>query len=58
MNGPDLFEQMYAEDKEGQKLNEMPGLEDQLHRYPFLLFVIKDIQVIDVARQYMLVSAN
>lgn len=35
MNGPDLFEQMYAEDKEGQKLNEMPGLEDQLHRYPF-----------------------
>lgn len=33
MNGPDLFEQMYAEDKEGQKLNEMPGLEDQLHSF-------------------------
>lgn len=30
MNGPDLFEQMYSEDSEGQKLNEMPGIEDLL----------------------------
>ncbi|KAL5018635.1 hypothetical protein ScPMuIL_004357 [Solemya velum] len=36
MNGIHLFEMMYAEDIEGQKLNEMPGIEDLLLTYPLL----------------------
>ena len=35
LNGPYLFESMYAEDAEGQKLNHMPGVPDMLIGYPF-----------------------
>lgn len=33
MNGPDLFNSMYAEDWEGQKLNTMPGVADLLEGF-------------------------
>ena len=34
LNGPQLFESMYAEDAEGQKLGKMPGVSEMLDIYP------------------------
>ena len=36
MDGPHLFEAMYSEDAEGQKLKEMPGVDELLVVYPLL----------------------
>ena len=34
---PQLFESMYAEDAEGQKLNKMPAVDEMLLGYPFMI---------------------
>lgn len=34
LNGPSLFQSMYAEDAEGQKLEDMPGVDELLVVYP------------------------
>jgi len=33
MDGSDLFESLYTEDVEGQKLNTMPGVDELLGEY-------------------------
>lgn len=33
MNGTELFDSLYSEDVEGQKLNTMPGVDDLLEEY-------------------------
>lgn len=35
LDGPQLFDSMYAEDVEGKKLGNIPGFEEALLRYPF-----------------------
>ena len=34
MNGPTLFEGMYADDTEGKKMKEMPGVDELVMTYP------------------------
>ena len=34
MDGPDLFDGMYADDTGGKKLKEMPGVDDLMITYP------------------------
>jgi len=34
LNGPDLFESMYADDTEGKKMKEMPGVDELVTTYP------------------------
>ena len=34
LNGSYLFDTLYSEDAEGQKLNHMPGVEDLVNEYP------------------------
>jgi len=34
LNGPQLFESMYAEDSDGQKINKLPAAEELLLSYP------------------------
>ena len=36
MDGPQLFESMYTDDPEANKLSALPGMEDLLSEYPFL----------------------
>ena len=36
LNGPWLFESMYAEDPEASKLAALPGMQDLLQAYPFI----------------------
>ena len=36
MDGPTLFESMYSDDAEGQKMKEMPGVDELMMIYPFL----------------------
>jgi len=38
MDGPDLFDGMYADDTEGKKLKEMPGVDDLMITYPLHIF--------------------
>ncbi|PVD37412.1 hypothetical protein C0Q70_00002 [Pomacea canaliculata] len=38
LNGPSLFQSMYAEDAEGQKLEDMPGVDELLVVYPLKIF--------------------
>lgn len=33
LDGPDLFNSLYSEDAEGQKLNTMPGVDELLSDY-------------------------
>ena len=40
LNGPQLFESMYAEDVEGQKLGKMPGVSEMLDIYPCIWQII------------------
>ena len=35
MNGPQLFDSMFADDTDGQTLKEMPGVDEILAVYPF-----------------------
>ena len=35
MDGPSLFESMYSDDAEGQKMKEMPGVDELMMIYPF-----------------------
>lgn len=51
MNGPDLFEQMYSEDSEGQKLNEMPGIEDLLIGYPLYKHFVSMVMLISLTNR-------
>jgi hypothetical protein len=37
LNGPQLFDSMYADDADGQKLNQMPGVDEMIQSYPFYL---------------------
>lgn len=43
LNGPQLFDSMYAEDVEGQKLNKMPGLPEmlQIYRDRFMMICVQ-----------------
>lgn len=38
LNGPDLFESMYADDTEGKKLKEMPGVDELVTTYPLYAY--------------------
>jgi hypothetical protein len=40
LNGPDLFEGMYADDTEGKKLKEMPGVDELVMLYPLYTNII------------------
>ena len=37
LNGSELFESMYADDSEGQKLGFMPSVEELILEYPFCI---------------------
>ncbi|KAH3872437.1 hypothetical protein DPMN_035653 [Dreissena polymorpha] len=39
LDGPELFEGMYADDTEGKKLKEMPGVDDLMATYPLSTYV-------------------
>ena len=36
LNGSQLFDSMYAEDSDGQKINKLPAVEELLLAYPLL----------------------
>lgn len=38
MDGPSLFESMYSDDAEGQRMKEMPGVDELMMIYP-LIFI-------------------
>ena len=37
MDGPSLFESMYSDDAEGQKMKEMPGVDELMMLYPLII---------------------
>ena len=40
LNTVKLFEDMYADDPEGNKLNQIPGVDEMLVVYPLIVFVL------------------
>ena len=46
MDGPSLFESMYSDDSEGQKMKEMPGVDELMMIYPFLYDPLPTIMIL------------
>ena len=63
MNGPDLFESMYADDTEGKKMKEMPGVDELVTTYPFtaellhmFIFTIENQTIFVICIIYLLLT--
>ena len=41
MDGPSLFESMYSDDAEGQRMKEMPGVDELMMIYPLKTIAYK-----------------
>ena len=53
MDGPSLFESMYSDDAEGQRMKEMPGVDELMMIYPLKTIALNKLIMLYSNSQFL-----